>query len=74
MSRSSYEQGSAPSGEYIDDSYVSRPGHKGEAFGVISDREPVEAVDENPADTDAQLGKLMHAQYISAYIDYTFAS
>lgn len=56
MSRPS-ELNEVPSGEFTDDSYVSRPGNKGEALGVISDREKIEdRINANQADTDAQLG------------------
>ncbi|KAI0169902.1 hypothetical protein GGR52DRAFT_487378 [Hypoxylon sp. FL1284] len=54
---SSYES-EAPSGAVADDSYVSRPGHKHEEMPVQSDQERVEdPIDENVADSDAQLGR-----------------
>ncbi|KAI0473712.1 hypothetical protein GGR56DRAFT_676189 [Xylariaceae sp. FL0804] len=54
---SSYEN-EAPSGEVADNSYVSRPGHKGEEVPVVSDQERIEdPVDEAKADTDAQLDR-----------------
>lgn len=48
----------APTGEFQDDSYVSRPGTKGENIGVQADSDPVEdPIDAEVADTDEQLGK-----------------
>lgn len=47
----------APSGEVMDDSYVSRSGNKNEPLPVQSDSDRViDPIDANVADTDAQLG------------------
>lgn len=52
---SSYQN--EPSGEFSEDSYVSRPGHKHEPIGVVSDQERIEhPIDGSKADSDAQLG------------------
>ncbi|KAH6898242.1 hypothetical protein B0T10DRAFT_555574 [Thelonectria olida] len=48
----------APSGEVMDDSYVSRSGSKNEAIPVQSDSDRViDPIDTSKADTDAQLEK-----------------
>merc|ERR1712134_203180 len=48
----------APAGEFQDNSYVSRSGNKSEPLPVQSDGDKIEdPVDENVADTDAQLGQ-----------------
>ncbi|CAG9943999.1 unnamed protein product [Clonostachys rosea f. rosea IK726] len=48
----------APTGEFQDDSYVSRPGTKGENIGVQADSDPVEdPIDAEVADTDEQLAR-----------------
>lgn len=40
-----------------DNSYVSRPGHKNEPLGVVSDETRIEdPIDANTADSDQQLG------------------
>ncbi|CAH0052608.1 unnamed protein product [Clonostachys solani] len=45
-----------PTGEFRDDSYVSRPGTKGENIAVQADTDPVEdPIDAGVADTDEQL-------------------
>ncbi|KAG9257167.1 uncharacterized protein F5Z01DRAFT_671610 [Emericellopsis atlantica] len=45
-----------PAGDFQDNSYVSRPGNKSEPLPVQSDGDKIEdPVDENVADTDAQL-------------------
>lgn len=47
----------APTGEFQDDSYVSRSGHKSEPLAVQSDGAKVEdPIDPKTADTDEQLG------------------
>jgi hypothetical protein len=47
----------APTGEFQDNSYVSRPGQKAETLAVQSDNTKVEdPIDPNTADTDEQLG------------------
>ncbi len=47
----------APSAEFQDDSYVSRPGEKEQPIPVQSDSDRVEdPIDGEQADTDAQLG------------------
>lgn len=49
----------APSAEFQDDSYVSRPGEKEQPIPVQSDSDRVEdPIDGEQADTDAQLGML----------------
>lgn len=53
---SSYEN-EAPSGEVVDNSYVSRSGHKNEPLNVVSDQERVAEPVDAEADTDEQLGK-----------------
>ncbi|KAM0346390.1 hypothetical protein ACHAPU_005454 [Fusarium lateritium] len=46
----------APSGDYQEDSYVSRPGQKEQPIPVQSDSDRVEdPIDAEQADTDAQL-------------------
>ncbi|KAF4456385.1 hypothetical protein F53441_1455 [Fusarium austroafricanum] len=46
----------APSSEFQDNSYVSRPGEKNEAIPVQTDSDRVEdPIDADKADTDAQL-------------------
>ena len=46
-----------PSGEFREDSYVSRPGNKAEPLPVKSDADQIEdPIDPNTADTDEQLG------------------
>ena len=53
---SSYEN-EAPPDEAYDNSYVSRPGNKGEAVPVQSDQDVVhDPINENTADSDEQLG------------------
>jgi hypothetical protein len=53
---SQYEK-EAPSGEFRDDSYVSRPGHKSESIPVASDQERIEQPTSiRDQDTDEQLG------------------
>jgi hypothetical protein len=48
----------APSGDFQDDSYVSRQGNKNEPLPVQSDADRVEdPVDGDVADSDEQLGK-----------------
>ncbi|KAI1843631.1 hypothetical protein JX266_010264 [Neoarthrinium moseri] len=52
---SNYEN-EAPTGEFSDNSYVSRSGHKHEPLGVVSDQERIEdPIDGNTADSDRQL-------------------
>ena len=52
---SSYEH-EAPSGDFSDNSYVSRQGHKGEPLNVVSDQERIEdPIDARTADSDEQL-------------------
>lgn len=47
----------APTGEFQDNSYVSRSGHKAEPLPVQSDDAKIEdPIDPNTADTDEQLG------------------
>lgn len=54
---SNYET-AAPTGEFQENSYTSRPGHKSEDIPVVSDQERVpDPIDGNQADSDAQLGK-----------------
>jgi hypothetical protein len=49
----------APSGEFRDDSYVSRQGSKNEPLPVQADSDNVEdPIDADKADTDEQLGEL----------------
>lgn len=51
----------APTGEYSDDSYVSRPGQKDGPVPVTSGNEEVESTyKEGVADSDAQLGEFFH--------------
>jgi hypothetical protein len=60
---SSYEN-EAPSGEFRDDSYVSRSGHKNEPLAVQSDNDRVEdPINADKADSDAQLGKSLISIY-----------
>lgn len=57
----SAELNDAPIGNVQDDSYVSRQGSKNEPLPVQSDSDRVEdPIDENVADSDAQLGKMNH--------------
>lgn len=57
---SSYEN-EAPSGDVVDNSYVSRSGHKNEPLNVVSDQERIEEpIDAGKADTDEQLGKCIN--------------
>ncbi|KAK8101146.1 uncharacterized protein PG998_007447 [Apiospora kogelbergensis] len=53
---SSYEN-EAPSGEVVDNSYVSRSGHKNEPLNVVSDQERVAEPVDAEADTDEQLAR-----------------
>jgi hypothetical protein len=47
----------APTGDYQEDSYVSRPGQKEQPVPVQSDSDRVDdPIDAEQADTDAQLG------------------
>ena len=47
----------APTGEFQDNSYVSRSGNKAEPLAVQSDDTKIEdPIDPNTADTDEQLG------------------
>ncbi|KAI5465380.1 hypothetical protein BGZ63DRAFT_399854 [Mariannaea sp. PMI_226] len=56
MSSERYEN--APSGEVVDESYVSRSGNKNEAIPVQSDKDMVEdPIGANTADTDEQLAR-----------------
>ncbi|KAH8681901.1 hypothetical protein BX600DRAFT_505536 [Xylariales sp. PMI_506] len=50
------ENNNTPSGEYVDDSYVSRSGNKSEPVSVVSDRERVDdPIDAETANSDRQL-------------------
>lgn len=52
----------APSGDFQDDSYVSRQGNKNEPLPVQSDADRVDdPIDGDIADSDEQLGKSAHA-------------
>ncbi|ORY57797.1 uncharacterized protein BCR38DRAFT_354143 [Pseudomassariella vexata] len=48
----------APSGVTSNNSYVSRPGNKGEPLGIVSDQERIkDPIDADKADSDAQLAQ-----------------
>jgi hypothetical protein len=48
----------SPSGEFQDDSYISRSGEKNQPMRVVSDQEAIDdPINEETADTDEQLGK-----------------
>ena len=58
---SAYEN-ETPSGDVSDNSYVSRPGHKGEPLNVVSDQERIEdPIDAMTADSDEQLSMCGHS-------------
>lgn len=54
----SSDRNEGPKGDVADDSYVSRPGHKDEPVGVVSDQERIEdPIDADKADSDEQLAR-----------------
>jgi len=62
---STNDQTDAPTGEFHDESYVSRSGRKHEPIPVVSDGERIEKYsDDQNVDSDEQLGRLHHVHSI----------
>jgi hypothetical protein len=67
--------GDAPSGNAVDNDYVSRPGQKQAPIPVQSDETPVnDPIDPATADSDEQLGKNIPPRMMESIADIIYAT